>query len=104
MWSQDAGVFPRELVQWRYMEHACLLSKNLIRLLRKNSGGFSPALWKRLEDRTKVKDIIYNFLTSEASLLYYIVHSLGKYHLISCSGEFGGVGVLLILFRRDEIM
>jgi hypothetical protein len=36
LWTRDAGVFLRELAQWGYFDHACLLAENLMRLVRKN--------------------------------------------------------------------
>lgn len=40
MWTRDAGVFLRELVQWGYFFEAKLLVENLIKLVLPNKEGF----------------------------------------------------------------
>ena len=40
MWTRDAGVFLRELVQWGKYNYACLLADNLIELVLENSEGY----------------------------------------------------------------
>ncbi|HOS03589.1 MAG TPA: hypothetical protein PKZ01_10955 [Candidatus Hydrogenedentes bacterium] len=117
MWTRDTGVFLRELVQWGYLEHACLTTKCLIRLVRENSEGFftfpeyfqvgQPGsggeldgtnailigmvlLWRRLPSNHPVRETIQAFLCGPKSPVAYMEHALRKAPLLPGSGEFGG--------------
>jgi len=121
MWARDAGVFLRELVQWGYFTHACLLAENLMKLVRKNSAGYCTfpehfeygkpgsgseldgtgaiiigmvLLWERLPSGHPTREHIAQFLRGADSPLVYIASSLSRYPLIPGSGEFGaGCGI-----------
>ena len=122
MWTRDAGVFLRELAQWGYLEHGCLLAQNLMHLVRPNETGFltfpehfdlgKPGsgseldgtgaiiiglvlLWERLPNTHPVRATIQQFLKGPQSPLQYIVNRLARDPLIAGSGEFGaGCGVM----------
>jgi hypothetical protein len=121
MWTRDAGVFLRELAQWGYLEHACLLAQNLMRLVRPNPTGYDTfpehfdlgkpgsgseldgtgaiiiglvLLWERLPAGHPVRSAIQQFLGGAQSPLQYTVNRLAQEPLIAGSGEFGaGCGV-----------
>jgi hypothetical protein len=117
MWTRDAGVFLRELVQWGYIGTACQVAARLIDLVRRNAEGFrtfptyfrphEPAsgseldgtsailialvqLWDRLERTHPCARQIADFFTALDSPVEYIFHRLENHPLIPGSGEFGG--------------
>jgi hypothetical protein len=117
MWTRDAGVFLRELVQWGDLAHACLVAERLISLVRENSQGFCTfpiyfkrgepgsgseldgtctiiiglvLLWERLPEPHPTRSRIAAFLTRPSSPLAYLLRVLEKYPLVPGSGEFGG--------------
>ncbi len=117
MWTRDAGVFLRELAQWGYFEHACLLADNLITLVQQNDAGYYAfperfdrgmpgsgteldgtgaivigmvLLYERLPEAHLTRNRIRSFLFSPASPLAYFENRLEHEPLLSGSGEFGG--------------
>ena len=117
MWTRDAGVFLRELVQWGYLEHACMLTQNLMQLVDRNDKGYYTfperfdyghsgsgseldgtgaiiigmvLLWERLVLGHPVRERIAHFLIDPTSPLAYILDCLSHAPLIQGSGEFGG--------------
>ena len=121
LWTRDAGVFLRELAQWGYLAHGCLVAQNLMSLVRPNEKGFytfpehfdlgKPGsgseldgtgviiiglvlLWERLPAEHPTRAAIQQFLSGAQSPLQYIVNRLAQEPLIAGSGEFGaGCGV-----------
>ena len=121
MWTRDAGVFLRELVQWGDMQRACQVANCLMDLVRPNTQGFltfpmyfkrgEPAsgseldgtaailiglvlLWERLDSRHPTRVKIEAFLDRPDSALRFLLNGLKTNSLIPGSGEFGGgVGV-----------
>jgi len=117
MWTRDVGTFIRELVLWGHLNHACLASDCLIKLVEQNEEGYftfpeyfkyaTPAsgdeldgtasiiigmtlLWQRLADDNPYKEKIYHFLNQPRSPLHYIHRKLKSQPLLAGSGEFGG--------------
>jgi hypothetical protein len=117
MWTRDAGVFLRELVQWGYLDEACLLAKALMHLVRPNLEGYATfpvyfkigqpgsgseldgtgaiiiglvLLWQRLNSKNLTRKTIEDFLTNPQSPIKYIFNRLKNHPLIPGSGEFGG--------------
>jgi hypothetical protein len=117
MWTRDAGVFLRELVQWGELETACLAAARLIDLVQTNSEGYNTfpmffqrgqpgsgseldgtgaiiiglvLLWERLPAGHPTREQIAAFLDGPASPLVYILRRLEGHPLIPGSGEFGG--------------
>jgi hypothetical protein len=121
MWTRDAGVFLRELAQWGYFGHACLLAENLMLLVRENAAGYNSfperfdrgvpgsgsemdgtaaiviglvLLWERLAQDHPTRKHIEQFLGATNSPLAYMVNRLAHHPLVPGSGEFGsGCGV-----------
>jgi len=117
MWTRDAGVFLRELVQWGYLEHACLLAEELVKLVQPGVEGYQTfpeyfkigqpgsgseldgtgaiiigliLLWERSDQHQPTRQRIESFLLGSTSPLNYIQIQLEKSPLIAGSGEFGG--------------
>lgn len=117
MWTRDAGVFLRELVQWGELETACLAAERLMALVQTNSEGYNTfpmffqrgqpgsgseldgtgaiiiglvLLWERLPAGHPTREQIAAFLNNSASPLAYILNRLKGHPLIPGSGEFGG--------------
>ena len=105
MWTRDAGVFLRELVQWGYLNEACLLAESLIHLVRPNHEGYATfpvyfkigqpgsgseldgtgaiiiglvLLWQRLYSTNLTRKTIEDFLTNPQSPLKYIFNRFKK--------------------------
>ena len=117
MWTRDAGVFLRELAQWGYFDHACLLAANLMTLVQTNKAGYFAfperfdrgvpgsgteldgtgaiiigmvLLSERLPEGHPVCMRMRDFLLGPASPLAYFERRLAREPLLSGSGEFGG--------------
>ncbi len=119
MWTRDAGVFLRELALWGYIKEACMVARQLIRLVEPNEDGFftfperfelgKPGsgseldgtaaiviglwqLWLRIKQSpgNPTRPEIERFLLSKESPLAFILIRLENQPLIPGSGEFGG--------------
>ncbi|MDR1516801.1 MAG: hypothetical protein LBS52_01650 [Dysgonamonadaceae bacterium] len=116
-WTRDGGTFLRELVQWGYLQHACLTAQYLMSHVTQNEDGFYTfpeyfragerksgneldgtssivialsSLWIALDAAHPLKEEIYEFLHNETSPLRYLHFLLKKQPLIAGEGEFGG--------------
>ncbi|HQC36055.1 MAG TPA: hypothetical protein PL035_03145, partial [Bacillota bacterium] len=116
MWSRDVGVFLRELANYGYLEHACLILDANFSLVGKNSEGYfafptlfyrgqklsgsevdgtgamvigMTEMWKRLPESNETRKRIYDFLTRPDSPLFYFEKKLKTSPLIPGTGEFG---------------
>lgn len=117
-WTRDGGTFMRELVDWGYFEHACLMADCLMHFAGTNADGyvtfpeyFQPGdvnktgaeidgqcaviiamvdLWRRLPDACPDRTRLYDFLHRDSSPVRYLHHVLETEPLIAGANEFGG--------------
>jgi len=117
-WTRDSGTFMRELVDWGYFEHACLVANCVMHFADTNADGyvtfpeyFQPGdvnktgeeidgqcaiiiamveLWQRLPEASPFRASLYDFLHGESSPVRYLHHVLETEPLIPGANEFGG--------------
>src|SRR5579863_8633763 len=117
-WTRDSGTFMRELVDWGYFEHACLVANCVMHFAGTNADGyitfpeyFKPEdvnktgaeidgqcaiiiamvdLWQRLPVDSPFRASLYDFLHRQSSPVQYLHHVLETEPLIPGANEFGG--------------